>query len=218
MKKFFFLITILTTLSVQSQSNPSKELGAWYMFHGNHILSEKYSIKTMAHFRFYELASEIRQLVTRAGLNYKINDHFSVTGGIFYAETDTSYKQVTGTVNEFRLYEDFNTKHKISSVGIANRIRFEHRFIEDGNTIHWFRHQLSTNYPLADKWSLDVYNELFLSFNGDTYVQDWLGGKFNYTVSKSVKLAFGYQRIFRKAGDFDRMLLGVYFTTRPKKK
>ncbi|WP_299110175.1 DUF2490 domain-containing protein [uncultured Tenacibaculum sp.] len=209
MKKLFFLTFILFSIQSYSQSTGEKELGVWYMYNGTHKLSDKFSLKTMAHFRFFEVGDDLQQFITRLGVNYKINKNLSVTVGHAFLNTDGTFDQLGGDAYENRTYEDFNVKHSISKLGFAHRLRAEQRFFESG-TGHFLRYQLGLSYPIDEKWSTYLYDEIFMDFDGENFNQNWLGAGFKYKLSKVLKLQLGYMKI-TDANDrnFDRIQIGV---------
>ena len=87
--------------------NSENGLGTWYMYNGSHKVSKKYTLKTSAHIRFFELASEYQQEIYRLGINYRFNKKLNVTGGMVYSITDTSYK------------EDFNSLANLKRTSFA---------------------------------------------------------------------------------------------------
>ena len=220
MKKLFItLVFLCCSLFSFSQETPFNKLGSWLMFSGNHKLSDTWSIKSLAHVRNYELASEMRQFTTRLGIDYKINDTYSVTFGHVYSDLDLSYKENTNKNVEHRIYEDFNIKHKIKALNVSHRFRFEHRFPKN-NTIHWLRYKLGFSKSISKKWSMSIYDEVFLNFEGDTFALNWLGCLFNYSLTDNLKLQTGYQRntLPNSQGSFNRILLGIAITTNHFKK
>jgi hypothetical protein len=58
------------------------------MYNGSHKLIEKYSPQTMAHFRYYEIASNFQQEIYRLGVNYKFNPKINLTLGASYSTGD----------------------------------------------------------------------------------------------------------------------------------
>ncbi len=218
MKKTIFIFIILFSLKNTAQNNPQNELGAWYMYNGSHQISDKFSLKTMAHFRFFEIGDDLQQFIGRLGGSYKINKNISATLGYSYLNTDSSFELDGGNVNEHRIYEDLNLKHKINKLGFAHRLRAEQRFFSS-ITSHFLRYQIGLSHPLNDKWSTYLYNEIFFDFDDEAYNQNWLGAGFSYKASKAAKLKIGYQKIsVNNGGNFDRILLGVVFNSDHRKK
>lgn len=209
MKKVFLVFILLISTQIYSQSNPEKELGVWYMYNGTHKLSDNFSLKTMAHFRFFEVGDDLQQFITRLGVNYKINKNLSVTVGHAFLNTDGTYEQLGGDAYENRTYEDINVKHNISKLNLAHRLRAEQRFFE-ANTGHFLRYQLGLSHPINEKWSTYLYDEVFMDFDGENFNQNWLGAGFKYKLSKTLKLQLGYMKI-TDANDrsFDRIQVGV---------
>ena len=209
MKKTITFLLFLLTISSYTQSNPEKELGVWYMYNGSHKLSENFSLKTMAHFRFFEVGDDLQQFITRLGVNYKINKNLSVTVGHAFLNTDGTYDLIGGYAYENRTYEDFNVKHNIAKLGFAHRLRAEQRFFES-STGHFLRYQLGLSYPINEKWSTYLYDEIFMDFDGENFNQNWLGLGVKYKLSKTLKLQLGYMKI-TDANDrsFDRIQIGV---------
>ncbi|SEB75268.1 Protein of unknown function [Tenacibaculum sp. MAR_2009_124] len=212
-KKVIFLIFVCTSLNIFSQKNPEKSLGVWYMYGGSFQLSENWTIKSLAHFRMFDITNDLQQYLYRVGANYKINKTFSVTGGYAYLNTDTTFDLDGGNADEHRLYEDFNIKHKISKLGLNHRFRLEHRFFEK-DTQHWIRYQLGLSYPITKTLSAFVFDEVFFNFQGETYAQNWIGGGITYKASNNIKLKVGYMNISDKNIGLDRVQLGVIFNTK----
>ena len=209
MKNLLFALIILLSIKSYSQSTGEKELGVWYMYNGSHKLSENFSLKTMAHFRFFEVGDDMQQFITRLGVNYKINKNLSVTVGHAFLNTDGTYDLIGGDTYENRTYEDFNVKHNIAKLGFAHRLRAEQRFFES-STGHFLRYQLGLSYPITEKWSTYLYDEIFMDFDGENFNQNWLGLGVKYKLSKTLKLQLGYMKI-TDANDrnFDRIQIGV---------
>ena len=214
MKKIIVMLVCLLAINSYAQKKPEKELGVWYTYSGSHGLSEKFSLKTFAHFRFFDQVEDFQQLVTRLGLNYKINKTFNATLGYSYANTDGTFGLDGGEVAEHRIYEDFNIKHNIKKLKLTHRFRGEHRFFKD-NTSHWVRYELGLHYPLSEKWTGYIFNEMFLDFEGEAYNQNWSGLGVKYKLSESVKLQAGYIHInTANSADFDRLQVGIVLNTK----
>ncbi|MGB1042975.1 MAG: DUF2490 domain-containing protein [Tenacibaculum sp.] len=215
MKKILLLFVLSISLNSIAQSNAEKELGVWYMYNGSHKLSPKFSLKSMAHFRFFEIGDDMQQFIGRIGGNYKINNNLSATIGYAFLNTDgiNSYNVDGGEVNEHRIYEDFNIKHKIADLKFAHRLRAEHRFY-NSQTGHFIRYQLGLSHPLSEKWSTYIYDEIFFDFDGEPFNQNWLGVGFKYKLSNSVKLQAGYMNISdANSISLDRIQLGISINT-----
>ncbi len=217
MKKIVLAITIFISINSFSQNDAQNQLGAWYMYGGSHKISDNWSIKSLAHFRFFEVTDDLQQLLIRAAGNYTINKTLNVSLGYAYLNTDGTYNISGGEANEHRIYEDLNIKHKLSKLNLAHRFRLEHRFFET-DTDHWVRYQLGLSYPITNNWSAFFFDEVFLNFQGDTFAQNWIGGGLTYKLSSLIKLKAGYMNIQQNSTDFDRIQLGIILSTNHQKK
>ena len=201
---------------IHAQSKAESQLGAWYMYNGSHKVSEKYSLQTMAHFRYFELTSEFQQEIYRLGVNYKFNPKTNLTLGISYATGDLAYDIPSIHLYEWRLYEDFNVNSKWKKLRARHRFRLEHRFIHrdlTDETRNWFRYDLNANYPLSERWSVYAFNEIFLNFEGDLFAQNWTGAGFLHKLNSNIKLKLGYFQIKQPNKTLKRVRFGILLNT-----
>jgi long-subunit fatty acid transport protein len=202
----------------QAQKPAENQLGTWYMYNGSHKLSEKYALKTMAHFRYFELASEFQQEIYRLGINYTFTKKINLTLGASYSTGDLAYNVPSAHLYEWRLYEDLNVKSKWGKFNAKHRFRLEHRFIHKNiitdETRNWFRYDLTVNYPISIKWSVYAFNELFLNIDrSKRFAQNWTGAGFLHQLNEQVKLKIGYFQIKLPNSVLKRIQLGVILNT-----
>jgi len=187
------------------------------MYNGSHRVSEKFSIKSMAHFRFFEIGTDMQQFIARFGANYKINKTLGATVGYAYLNTDTSFGVDGNTFGDHRIYEDLLANHSISKLKFAHRLRAEQRFFRS-QTGHFIRYQLGLSHPISEKWSTYVYDEIFFDFEGEAYNQNWFGFGVRHQISKVVRLQLGYMSINVNNQNLDRIQLGIAISTDHRKK
>lgn len=208
----------LIVFKVQAQNSADEKLGTWYMYNGSHKLSDKYAIKTMAHFRYFELASDFQQEIYRLGINYTFSPKINVTLGYSYVNTDPSYKVESPLNGENRIYEDLNIGGAYKKFKLKHRIRLEHRFL-DSTTSHWFRYDFNLSYPLAKNWNAYVFNEIFLNIDVDKrFVQNWTGAGVVHKLNNSLQLKMGYFQIKLPDSTLKRLQLGIILNTNHLKK
>ena len=198
--------------------NSGTSTGNWFMYNGSHKVSEKWAIKTMAHFRYYEFANNFQQEIYRLGINYTFNKKLNVTLGYSYVTTDVIFGDPSATLFENRIYEDVNYIQFFKKLKIRHRFRLEHRFITENTskkTSQWFRYDLNLNYPITKSWSVYAFNEIF--FNMDVqkrFVQNWTGFGFLHQINNALKLNIGYQEIKLPNETQERVLLGLILNTK----
>lgn len=221
MRLLLIVICFVCCNSLFSQT-ASSETGNWYMYNGFHKVSEKWGFETMAHFRYYEFSNNFQQEIYRLGVNYKFTKKLNVTLGYSYVTTDVLFGSPSSTIFENRIYEDVNYSHFFSKLKLRHRFRFEHRFIKFNSMnsdSHWFRYDLNANYPIADKWSVYAFNEIFLNMDKNKrFIQNWTGFGFLHQIHKSLKLNVGYLQIKLPNETQNRILLGVVLNTNHIKK
>ena len=187
-------------MKIQAQNSAENKLGTWYMFNGSHKISDKFAIKTIAHFRYYELTSQFQQEIYRLGANYTFNKKTNLTLGLSYSTADLDYNIPSVHLYEYRFYEDLNLKSLWNKFTGKHRIRLEQRFIHKDLVTNqfqnWIRYNLNISYPISEKWNVYIFNELFLNLNkSKTFAQNWTGAGFLYKLNKKIKLKAGYFQI-----------------------
>ena len=76
------------------------------------------------------------------------------------------------------------------------------------------RYNLNVSYPLSEKFSAYVFNEIFLNLNRpETFAQNWTGAGFLYKLNKNIKLKTGYFQIKLPNATLKRLQLGVILNT-----
>ncbi len=217
-KKLIILLTFTLCIYKVKAQNAENKLGAWYMYNGSHKLSEKFALKTMAHFRYFELASEFQQEIYRLGLNYTINPKINFTLGYSFVNTDTEYQVPSTSINEHRIYEDLNINGKLKKINLRHRIRLEHRFFNSVDS-HWFRYDLNGSYPISKTLSVYAFNEIFLNIDrSKRFVQNWTGAGFLKKLNTNLKLKLGYFYLKTPDEGFHRLQLGIILNTNHLKK
>lgn len=221
MRLFFIAMCFFFYNSAFSQ-NASSEIGNWFMYNGSHKISQKWAVKSMAHFRYYEFSNNYQQEIYRLGGNYSFNKNLNATIGYSYVATDIQFGSPSSKIFENRIYEDINYTNFFSKLKLRHRFRFEHRFINSNSVnseSHWFRYDLNANYPIAEKWSAYAFNEIFLNMDkSKRFVQNWTGFGFLHQIHTSLKLNVGYLQIKLPNEVHKRILLGLILNTNHTKK
>lgn len=202
---------------VEAQSKAEDQFGAWYALTLTHKFNDKWSAGFTSDFRFYEVTSDLQQYMLRSNLRYTLSKKVSFALGHAAFGTDPSYDNPTPNyVNEQRLVADVNVTNVLGKLKLKHRYRYEHRFLRsqgENDTRGWFRYQLGVSYPLSDKWTADVYDEIFLNFEAPTFAQNWFGIGVSYQISKALKARLGYLKFTQEYPNFDRLKFGLVVNT-----
>ena len=200
----------------QAQKNAEDKLGTWYMYNGSHKLSEKYTLKTSFHVRYFEFITEYQQEIYRLGLNYKFNNTINLTVGSVYSITDGSYKTDLPDLYEYRFYQDLNFKEKWGRFLIKHRVRLAQRFRRqnfENKTTHRIRYGLFARYPISKKLNTYAFNEIFIKFATRTFGQNRTGFGFIQKLSNQLKLKMGYMYTKFNSSKSHRLQLGIILNT-----
>ena len=215
-KTILFLSLFLVFNKIQAQISSKNKLGTWYMYNGSHKLSEKYTLKTSFHVRYFEFITEYQQEIYRLGLNYKINKKLDFTFGSVYSITDSSYKTNLPDLYEFRFYQDLSLKNNWKKLGLKHRVRLAQRFRRknaENKTTHRIRYGLFANYPLSKQLTSYAFNEIFIKFATKTFGQNRTGFGILQNLSKQLKLKVGYMYTQFSETKSHRLQLGILLNT-----
>jgi hypothetical protein len=116
------------------------------------------------HYRFKDDANSLGVQIYRPAIGYQVNEDLAVWLG---------YARVISDAGEQNIHEDriwqqatFNITQLFGGV-LSGRTRLEQRFRDDiaGDTGHRIRQFFRWSKPLADNWSIVVWDELFIGLN-----------------------------------------------------
>ncbi|MBW2938171.1 DUF2490 domain-containing protein [Aureisphaera sp. CAU 1614] len=200
-------------LSIFAQENASKSVGTWYIFATNAKVAEKFSMQAQIQLRAYELAGEMQQFKIRVGGTYQIAKGFSGSLGYAYFRNDPSYlNDFPANFDEHRIYEVLTFKNIVSPMNLTHRFMVEHRFFnndDDDDVNHWIRYMLEIGIPINSKWTIDVYDEVFLNLQKPNFAQNWLGGGISFSINNNWEVRTGYFHIHTENANFNRMVLAA---------
>jgi len=214
----YFFITLLFTINIFSQNSGENKLGAWYMFSGNHRISDKFSIITGSQIREYETTNNFNQLLLLSGLNFDINQNITTTVGYGFLNTDGTFEELPEEIysKENRLFEQISLKNSFWKLNLEHRYRLEHRFLNSVNnadTQHRTRYRLQVSLPLTNIFSLSVYEEIFLNLQDDIFSQNRLFAALGIKVTPNSKVQLGYLKNHFNSVAFDRLQIGISIKT-----
>lgn len=222
MKNIVFLFCFnCCFLVMHSQNSYENKLGTWYMYNGSHTLSENVKLKTSAHVRYFELASEYQQEIYRMGLNYSFNKKVNFTGGVVYSITDSSYKTDLPDLYEYRFYQDLNIKDHWNKIQVNHRIRLAQRFKRQNfkeEVKHRIRYGLFLKYPMSQKWETYAFSELFIKFATKAFGQNRTGAGMIRKINEKLHLKLGYFYTKFSNSSLHRLQLGIILKTDFRKK
>ena len=214
----FILFVTFNPLFSQTNSSvrtTSVQNHGWYMYFGNHRLTDKWSLHTEYQWRRADVIINWQQSLARIGFDYRITDNFSATAGYGFIITYPYGKQpVNTTFNEHRIWQQVVFTHAVGTFQINHRYRLEQRWSEqmvlqnsgeyrkEGyNYNNRFRYRFMINYPIKfkkenSKFFLSVYDEVFINFGKNVRYNIFDQNRFyfalGYKFSESGNVQLGY--------------------------
>ncbi len=226
------IITILCqvfALSVQSQEPViAHSTNWWNALVGHYRFSDKWGVYDELHIRRANYLSSWQQFLFRPGVNYFLNDNVTLTVGYTYIKNyrNDILPEELVVVPENNVWQQVFVKQKIGKVTLKHRYRFEERwsgravvlpadgYIIDGyNYSNRFRYRIILGIPLAEKWSVTLYNELFIAIDKKfmlfNFNQNWDTFLLNYKPNPSLKISGGIMYQYLRKPD------GIHYEANP---
>jgi len=214
------LFVFIVNFSAWSQKNISKQTNGWYMYFGNHKLTNKVSLHTEYQWRRSDVVKHWQQSLSRIGIDYKLSPTVMATAGYGYIVTFPYGDQpITFKSHEHRIWQQLILTQSSGRFFFNHRFRLEQRYLEnrlnlgngssikDGYTYrNRARYRFLINFPLnnsvMEKGTLfaSVYDEVFLQFGPNfdrNYLdQNRLYGALGYMFSSNANIQLGYLNHF----------------------
>lgn len=199
MKKYLIAFTLVLGLTAQAQD---KNFRAWGTLNTNQKIDKKFNFQSDVQYRTYNDLDQFNQLLVRGGLGYNLteNNNNLLLGYAFVHTRVPIIDDDYTTFNEHRIYQQFNTKHSLSKVGLNHRFRFEERLMND-DIYFRFRYQLTATIPLnkpsiqKDAWFVKASNEIFLNaIKQNNFDRNRLNVNLGYVLSPTLTVEAGYMK------------------------
>lgn len=198
----------------------------WYMYFGNHQVTDKISIHTEYQWRRNQWIEKWQQSLLRLGVDYHIRTNAIVSVGYGSITTFPYGEQHTLTpFHENRIWQSVLLKQNFGRAYLSHRYRLEQRFVDaykmdEAGSIHFdqvkyanrMRYMLSITLPLnkkeiqKDALFIRCYDEAFVSFGSNVqrniFDQNRLYIALGYQLLPATNIQAGYmdQLIFKGDG------------------
>lgn len=171
------LVVLLGAASlVFGQKQIADQQNSWFMYFGNHRLSERLSVHTEYQWRREGLGKTWQQSLLRLGLDYHSDPANILSAGYGWIVSFPYGEQpISETFTEHRLWEQWISTHRAGRLYVNHRYRLEQRFLERPAEDRYvfrqrIRYRLLLTYALGsrdlqdDQFFLAAYGEPFLGF------------------------------------------------------
>jgi predicted porin len=173
MKRRIFALIICNLFAIKFAIGQNKEFVAntncWFMYAGNHHVSNNWSIHTLVHIRRSEFVVDAQQNLYRIGLNYYFNTQvFGSMGYDHLATFPYGKAPISEKAQTNGMWETVTLKHQSGVFKFTHRYRFAQLWNKKhtGSKFfytHRFRYMFMTEIPLYKKVFISVFDELFIS-------------------------------------------------------
>lgn len=177
-----------------------KDLGSWTTIKIEKEISSKWSAYTEFQSRSLSPYNRFYYYEIKAGASYVLNKKFQFTLGTGFYSTfeegidfDNYEKQ-----NEFRIWEQFVFKQKISILNLEHRIRVEQQFKE--NYDNRFRYRFGTSIPInhseikAKTFYATINDEIFFNEDFSYFSRNRFYAGLGYEFSEKFSFQIGVLR------------------------
>ncbi|XWW45534.1 DUF2490 domain-containing protein [Fibrella sp. USSR17] len=222
-----FFCMLIGRVSAQSRVLDHQAIG-WYVYNGDHKVSEKWAIHTEYQWRRIELIRAWQQSLARLGVVRTLTDRVKLGAGYTYFTTFPygRYPQADAGVpySEHRLHEDIQLKETYGRLSLTHRFRLEQRWlatlaeqnprqVADWEFQHRIRYQVAGELPLhgqtIDDKELYVnfFDEIFVGFGQNVgqnvFNQNRLSAGLGYQFSENCQLELNYLNQVVQHADLD---------------
>lgn len=212
---FLCLITELA-FSQTSRIADKNQLG-WYVYEGDHPISEKWQVHTEYQWRRVEFIKSWQQSLARIGVAYQISPQVRIGGGytwfITFPYGDYPTAGTGEPVPERRLHQDIQLGDTIGKVLLQHRFKLEQRWIgqlqeNTGKNVQSWEYQNRIRYQIAlvvplqgatlesQEWYLNFFDELFMGFGKNVgrniFNQNRISGGFGYQFQDNFQVELNY--------------------------
>jgi len=222
MKQISITIILVIIIAISNaQTSPlhlqTKNNNAWFMYFGDHKLSNKFGVHLEAQLRRNDVVSNPQQLLLRTGLNYHINNQIMATIGYCFVETfPYGAFPVKVKYPENRFWEHLQIKNQYGIFEWTSRFRLEQRLskapvlntsssaYEPGDAVYTNRFRLLNRVSIPFKgktindksFYISTYDEFFISFGkkvaANLFDQNRAYVALGYKIPKIGRLEAGY--------------------------
>lgn len=190
-------------ISQQVQRKYTNNYNGWYMYFGDHKISNKWGVHLEAQLRRNDVITKGQQLLLRTGINYHFNNQIFATVGYGYVET-YPYGEfpARATFPESRIWEQVQIKSAVGISEFISRFRLEQRFsklpvtdpqLEPSPAVYTNRFRLLTRFSVPFKGKTIEDNSLYASVYDEFFINFGKNIGYNIFDQNRAYIALGYK-------------------------
>ena len=206
---FLFLILL-------NKAHAQVQFSGWLASFNTFKLNNKLSVHFDAQLRSTDGWQQIQTILLRPGLNFHLNKTWTITAGYAFINNRRTVGGVSDLLPEHRTWQQALVSHKLKSISISHRFRFEERFISNAlvtnnelktaghDQAFRFRYFIRNIIPIASRGDFSkglffaLQNEVFINtgdksaVNGKTFDQNRFYAAMGYRLPGKFDIEGGY--------------------------
>ncbi|GHA78053.1 DUF2490 domain-containing protein [Pontibacter akesuensis] len=207
---------LLNVASAQQPRIKDYNNNGWYMYFGDHKLSDRWGVHTEVQLRRHNIIADPQQLLIRTGVNYNLTPGAMLTLGYGFIETHPyGDYPAAGTFPEQRIYQQLQLQGSLARLGLSHRYRLEQRWVRQPEAsaytyLNRARYMLKATLPFSGntlepgELFLAAYDEVFVGFGKNVrkniFDQNRAYVALGYKISSGAAVELGYlKQIVQKA-------------------
>lgn len=208
-------VIMLMPFTSSSQHKKEHTNMVWEGYYNTIHFGKNWSLLSDAQIRTRDWTQQWSQLLVRSGLSYKINDHFSITGGFAFFKNAQYTNKDLFFKNEWRPWQELFYQLKVNRINFSQRIRTEQRFLQEivdnekSKTYQYvsrLRYRFDWQLPLEkEKIIFLIGNEVLVNpgciSNTSFFDQNRSFAGLNFKLHDNAGLQFQYVKIFQWRGN-----------------
>lgn len=232
MKKTLAITVLTLTLFsniAKAQNVTQGNVNSWFLLMNRFYLSDKFTVSNELHERTGQILNDQATFIVRPSIDYSLNNNTELSVGYSYVRSwPYAPYSLPIAINEHNIWEQALFKFTTGKVLIQNRIRFEHRFIDnielepnqngyiiDGSNFrNRFRFRFNISFDIAKvndgKHSIffHAFDELWINQSDnlmpESYGRNWIYTGLGYKFNKdfNIQLAHLHQYDKVRANNF----------------
>lgn len=190
-----FLMLMAYSESI-SQKIPLNNPSIWIGYFNRIKLNSKLSIMSDFQIRHIQQDLGIDLKEGRSGLSFQLNKNIGIISGLaFFNQQKTGSNLKKENINEFRLWQEFQSDAQLKLSSLTNRFRVEERFFSNSPfTFFRLRYKIEYDISLSEKIKLLTANELMWQFNKVTNM--WDQNRTSIGIERKLNKSLSTQLIF----------------------
>lgn len=211
------ILLVAMTSYAQSKRLTDRNAIGWYVYTGDHKISDKWKLHTEYQWRRVDFIRSWQQSLARLGATYAVSKRVKVGGAYTYFVTFPygKYPQADqeAPYSEHRIHEDIELSETYGRLKLSHRFRLEQRWLSQlaannpRQIVDWqfqnrIRYQLTAEVPLQGvtlddgEFYLNFFDELFIGFGQNVeenvFNQNRISGGLGYQFRKGMQLELNY--------------------------